>query len=87
MQNHTNPVKKRTKKFLTFQQSTSIDKKESGLFDVTIGSFLLYQLSNVYNKKDIGLYEDDGLTVFKNKSGPQAERINKYFQKISGKMI
>ena len=35
-----------------------------------VGSLLLNQLSNKYNKKDIGLYRDDGLTVFKNKSGP-----------------
>ena len=47
-----------------------------------VGSFLLHQLSNKYNKKDIGLYRDEGLTVFKNKSGPQAERIKKDFQKI-----
>ena len=37
---------------------------------------------NKYNKKDIGLYRDDSLAVFKNKSGPQAERIKKDFQKI-----
>ena len=47
-----------------------------------VGSFLLHQLSKKYNKKDIGLYRDDGLAVFKNKSGPQAERIKKDFQKI-----
>ena len=47
-----------------------------------VGSFLLHQLSNKYNKKEVGLYRDDGLTVFKNKSGPQAERIKKDFQNI-----
>ena len=69
-------------------------KKESGLFNVTmeaydgakvcelVGSFLLHQLSNKYHKKDISLYRDDGLAVFKNKSDPQAERIKKDFQKI-----
>ena len=31
-----------------------------------VGNFLLYQLSKNYNKKDIGLYRDDGLTIFKN---------------------
>ena len=51
------------------------------------GSFLLHQLSNKYDRKDIGLYRDDSLAVFKNKCGPQAERIKKDFQKISGKMI
>ena len=82
-------------KIFTLQQSTSIDKKESGLFDVTmaaydvakvyelVGSFLLYQLSSKYNKKDIGLFRDDGLAVFKNKSGLQAQRIKKKdFQRI-----
>ena len=51
-------------------------KKESGLFDLTRGayngaevcepvsSFLLYGLSLEYNKTNIGLYRDDGLTVF-----------------------
>ena len=50
-----------------------------------LGSFLLHQLSDKYNKKDIyrddGLYRDAGLVGFKNKSGPQAERIKKDFQK------
>ena len=32
--------------------------------------------------EDIGLYRDDGLAIFKNKSGPQNERIKKDFQKI-----
>ena len=39
-----------------------------------VGRFLLHQLSNKYNKKSIGLYRDDGLAVFKNKSGSQVER-------------
>ena len=45
-----------------------MDKKEGTLFDVTLGTynnaeecklvrgFLLYQLSNKYNKENIGLY-------------------------------
>ena len=57
-------------------------KKESELFDVTMGaygeaevcelvsSFLLYALSLKYNKTNIGLYRDDGLTNFGNVSGP-----------------
>ena len=35
-----------------------------------------------YNKKDIGLYRDDGLAVFKNISGPEAEKIKKDLQNI-----
>ena len=83
-----------SRKSLLFNNQQAWIKKESGLFDVTmgaydgaevcelVGSFLLHQLSKKYNKKDIGLYRDDGLAVFKNKSGPQAERIKKDFQKI-----
>ena len=47
-------------------------KKDSGLFDVTmgvyhgaevwelVGTFLLYKLSLEYDKNDIGLHHDDG---------------------------
>ena len=70
----------------TFQQITNLDQK-SGLFDVAMGAydgaevcqlvrtFLLYQLSDKYNENYIGLYRDDGLAVFKNISGPQAEKF------------
>ena len=46
---------------------------------------LLHELSNKYNKKDIGLYRDDGLAVQK-KSDPQAQRIKKDFQRIFREM-
>ena len=58
-------------------------KRDSRLFDVTIGvydgaevcelvgNYLLYELSKLNEKKDIGSYRDDGLAVFKNKSGPE----------------
>ena len=52
-----------------------------------IGYFLIHQLSNKYNKKDINLYRDDDLAVFKNKHGSQAERIKKDLQKILREMI
>ena len=53
-----------------------------------VGSFQLYQLSNKYNKKDIGLYRDDAVAVFKNKSGSQEERIKKKaFKKLAMKII
>ena len=69
-------------------------KEEGGLFDLTMGAFdgaevcelvgnyLLFQLSKMYNKNDIGLYRDDGLAVFKNVSGQQAEKIKKDIQKL-----
>ena len=85
-----------SRKSLLFNNKQAWIKKESGLFDVTmvaydgtevcefVGSYLIYQLSNKYNKKDIGLYRDDGLVVFKNKSGPRAEKI-KISKRFSGK--
>ena len=42
-----------------------------------VGIFILYQLSRECHKNNIGLYRDDGLAVFKNISGPQAEKIKK----------
>ena len=64
-------------------------KRDSGLFDVTIGAYygaevcelvgnyLLYKLLTLYEKKDIGLYRDDRLAVFQNKSRPGLEKIKK----------
>ena len=81
------------KSLLLNKQQTWI-KKESGLFDVTmgayagaevcelVGSFLLDALSLKYNKTNIGLYRDDGLAVFRNVSGPHFEKIKKEFQKL-----
>ena len=69
-------------------------KKDGGIFDVTMGAFdgaevcelvgiyLLSQLSISCDKKNLGLYRDDGLAVFKNMSGPQAEKMKKDFQKV-----
>ena len=47
-----------------------------------VGNYLVYELSKLYEKKDIGLYRDDGLEVFKNKSGPESEKIKKSIQAI-----
>ena len=47
-----------------------------------VGIFILHQLSRIYIKNDIGLYRDDGLAVFRNTSGSQAEKIKKHFQSI-----
>ena len=69
-------------------------KQDSGLFDLTmgayngaevcklVGTFLLYKLSLKYNKNNIGLYRDDGLTIFKNISGPKSEKVKKDIQKL-----
>ena len=69
------------KRSLLFNKQQSQTKKDSGLFDVTMGaydgaevcklerSFSLYALLLKYNKTNIGFYRDDGLAVFKNVSG------------------
>ena len=46
------------------------------------GIFLLYLLGRQCNTKNIGLYRDDGLSIFKNCSGPQLEKIKKQLQKV-----
>ena len=46
-----------------------------------VGAFLLDKISKKYDKNSIGLYRDDGLSVFKNKSSTQLERIKKNLQK------
>ena len=51
-------------------------------FSLPVGNFLLYQLSKNYSKKDIGLYRKDGLAIFKNVSGPKAQKILKNIQKL-----
>ena len=77
------------RKSLLFNNGTTWIKKDSNLFDVTMGSFdgaeicelvglfILNKLATTYGKDNIGLYRDDGLAIFKNISGPQADRIRK----------
>ena len=72
-------------------------KKSSGLFDVTMGAFdgaevcelvgvfILFQISQFYNKIDFGLYRDDGLAVFKNASGPKMEKLRNILLKYLNK--
>ena len=44
--------------------------------------FLLNLLGRQYDTKNIGLYRDDRLSVFKNGGGPQMEKIKKHLQKV-----
>ena len=70
------------RKSLLFKNQQTWIKRESGLFDVTmgaevcelVGNYFFYEISTLYEKKDIRLYRDDGLGVFKNKSGPESEK-------------
>ena len=71
-------------------------KNNDELFDVTMGShdgaevcelvglYILDQHGSQCNKENIGLYRDDGLEVFENVTGLQAERIKKDIQNFRG---
>ena len=85
---------KHAQKLLLFNKSETWMKKDSRLFDVAmvafdgaevcqlVGNFLLHKLSKKYETKNLALYRDDGLAIFKNVSGPDSEKIKKYFCKL-----
>ena len=52
-----------------------------------IGIFLLNLLGRQDNAKNIGLYRDDGLSIFKNCSGPQMENAYKKDLRTSGRKM
>ena len=82
------------RKTLLFNDQQTWIKKKSRLFDVTmgaydgaevcelVGNYLLYELSKLYEKKDRGLYRNDGLALFKNKTGPESQKNGKSIQAI-----
>ena len=47
-----------------------------------VGTFLLEKISEICNKSNIGLYRDDGLSIFRNKSGTQLEKMKKKLQRL-----
>ena len=83
-----------SRKILLFQNSEPWVKKEGnedldvlmGCCDRAeicelVGSFILNQLGPVIDKNDIGLYRDDGLTIFRKISKPMIERKKKLIVK------
>ena len=82
------------RKSLLYKQGEPWMKKDSGIFDVTMGAFdgaevcelvgiyLLSILATKCNQENIGLYRDDGLAAVENLSGPQTERLKKDFQQV-----
>ena len=83
-----------SRKSLLFDRGNTWMKKGGDLFDVAmgaydgaevcelVGTFLLEKISEICNKCDIGLYRDDGLAVFRNKSGTHLEKIKKELQRL-----
>ena len=47
-----------------------------------VGTYLISPLKIVITKENMGLYRDDGLSIFKNMSGPEVERRKKELVKI-----
>ena len=47
-----------------------------------VGTFLLGKISEIYNKINIELYRNDGLSSFRNKSGSQLEKIKNKLQRL-----
>ena len=47
-----------------------------------VESYLLKKVSNIADKKSIGLCRDDGLAILQNLSGPQIERKRKVIVKM-----
>ena len=48
-----------------------------------VGTFLLDKINEICNKSNIGLYRDDGLSIFRKKSGTQLEKMKKKLQRLS----
>ena len=76
----------RPRKSVLYNDGEPWVKKEGGSFDVTMGASdgaevcelidicMLYLIEKKYDSKNIGLYRDDGLAVFKKVSGPASEK-------------
>ena len=47
-----------------------------------VGNFLLHKLSEKYERKNLALYRDDGIALFKNVNRPGSEKIKKRFCKL-----
>ena len=89
--NNDMKIIKHARKSLLYNDGQPWVKKNNESFDVTMGAFdgaeicelvgcyLLSIISKSYCKEDVGLYRDDGLAIFNNISGPEADRIRKHF--------
>ena len=80
---------KHSRKSLLFSNSETWIKKDSDLFDVTMGSFdgaeicelvglyLLDKLSSLTGRENIGLYRDDGLSAIRSSSARRFDKLRK----------
>ena len=82
-------VIKHARKSLLFSGTDTWIKKGDDLFDVTMGSFdgaevcelvglyLLDRLSTLIDKRNVGLYRDDGLAAIRGSSGRKFDKLRK----------
>ena len=94
LDDHDKNIIYHSRKSLLFNRKKTWMKNGSDLFDVLMGAYngvevceligiiLLNFLGQQYDTKNIGLYRDDGLPIFKNCSGPQIEKIKKRLQRV-----
>ena len=87
-------VTNQARKSLLFDGSNIWIKKQGRLLDMSMGAYevteacefvgpyMLNALSKKHKKNDLGLYQDDGLALLKNRSGSQSEKVKKNIQKI-----
>ena len=71
-----------------------MDEERGNIFDVAmgaydgaevcelVGTFLLEKISEICIKSNIELYRDDGLSIFRNRSGTQLEKMKKKLQRL-----
>ena len=82
------------KSFLFWKDSTWVKKEADENFEILmgccdgaeicelVGIYIQDKLCKLMNKKDFGLYRDDGLGILRNTSGPEADQKRKNIIKI-----
>ena len=88
-----------SRKSLLYNNGIPWFKKQGMGFDVTMGAydgteiceligiFMLSLLGTKCDSKNIGLYKDDGLSIFRHVSGPKLEKIQKHTENIQRKNV
>ena len=93
LDDHDKKIIYHSQKLLLLNQEQVWMKKGSYLFDISLGTygtevceligiFLLNLLGQQNDTKNIGLYRDDGLSIFKNCSGLQMPKIKRHLHKV-----
>ena len=60
---------------------TMVNYDGSEVYEI-VGLFMLDMLSKLFEKNSIGLYRDDGLSIFRNYNGHQSDKVRKGLTKL-----